>query len=84
MVDEEKLSRVLDLLGGELEGMGFILFTFEFGPGGTMHYAGNCERHDGLTAMVEFLAAQDPTLMAGVVQRLMRQFATGPEGEEVH
>lgn len=62
--EQDRLRDICHAINERLpEGHGFIVLTFETGPGGILRYASNCQRSDCINALKEFLikagAAED-------------------------
>jgi hypothetical protein len=59
--DKEFLRRCAKEIGAEIpDGWGFILFMFNFGPGGHMTYTSNADRKEAIAAMKEWLLKVGP------------------------
>lgn len=55
-LDKEYLRRMARKLETMLpDHHGFILFTFNYGPGGALYYTATCDRADGIKAVKEWL-----------------------------
>jgi hypothetical protein len=77
----QKLAALTDQAAAEALGprKGFILFLFDFGERGDMHYISNAEREDACTALAEYLSTQAPEILLVLVRRVQAQQVLGPE-----
>ncbi|WP_028210788.1 hypothetical protein [Paraburkholderia mimosarum] len=55
----DAMNRVGSALGQTFEGRGYALLVFDFGPGGTMNWISNADRHDVIATLREFIAVSE-------------------------
>lgn len=65
-IDDPDKRRALMTLAALVEeqtpdGMGFAVFLFDFGVGGSMFYLANAQRDDVVSSMKEWIAKQEKT-----------------------
>lgn len=77
MSSEELRQKRIDMMrslmngvkDGIPEGFGAALFVFTLGQGGEMHYVSSVDRSDMITAIFEFMLANDANLVLQCLER---------------